>query len=76
MKDTPDDEITEEQKEQFSQTIFELEEILINKLERATYDVFLQSHMFIDSTSLNLERIIENENLTLACWGNLAKNAR
>ncbi|CAD5125695.1 DgyrCDS13901 [Dimorphilus gyrociliatus] len=76
LRVTPENEIIEEQKEQYNQTIVELEEILMEKLEKATYNVFLESYKFIDSSSLNLERVIENNNLTLACWGNLAKNAR
>ena len=58
------------------QTTQELEVLLREKLELASHDLLMKAKAEADSETMNLQRLISNEVITLAMWGNLSKNPR
>ena len=58
------------------QTIGELRGLLKEKLDLATHDLLLKATDLMDSETMNLQRVITDNIITLCVWGNLSKNPR
>ncbi|KAK2146360.1 hypothetical protein LSH36_614g02029 [Paralvinella palmiformis] len=76
METTPDDELTDKMKSQYKQTLRDLQELLQEKLDLASHDVFLKATELQNSETLNLQEIVTKGDITLCVWGNLSKNPR
>ena len=50
--------------------------MLKEKLDLATHDLLLKATSLMDSETMNLQRVISDDVITLCVWGNLSKNPR
>ncbi|CAH1786904.1 unnamed protein product, partial [Owenia fusiformis] len=76
LKDTPADELTEQQRERYTKTIQDLDKLLQMKMDRSSHELLLQATELSNSETSNLQSTIGNEIATLCMWGNLSKNPR
>ncbi|XP_044797192.2 dynein axonemal intermediate chain 7 isoform X6 [Bubalus bubalis] len=61
---------------QYQESILELQELLHLKFNRATEILLRQASTLADLDSGNMEKVIQDENVTLCIWANLKKNPR
>ncbi|KAB0349095.1 hypothetical protein FD754_013952 [Muntiacus muntjak] len=61
---------------QYQGSILELQELLHLKFNRATEILLRQASTLADLDSGNMEKVIQDENVTLYIWANLKKNPR
>ncbi|XP_061273588.1 dynein axonemal intermediate chain 7 isoform X7 [Bos javanicus] len=61
---------------QYQESILELQELLHLKFNRATEILLRQASTLADLDSGNMEKVIQDENVTLYIWANLKKNPR
>ena len=60
----------------FIQTISELQQLIDEKLDLASHDVTLKATQLMNSETLNLQSVFQDEQVRLYIWGNLSKNPR
>ena len=58
------------------QTLFGLQKLLQEKLDLASQDVLRQASALQDPETMNLQKVYNNDMITLCMWGNLSKNPR
>ncbi|XP_070646050.1 dynein axonemal intermediate chain 7 isoform X5 [Bos indicus] len=61
---------------QYQESVLELQELLHLKFNRATEILLRQASTLADLDSGNMEKVIQDENVTLYIWANLKKNPR
>ncbi|XP_030844896.1 protein CASC1 isoform X2 [Strongylocentrotus purpuratus] len=76
LEDTPEEQLDENTERRYEETIIELQNILLNKLDEATVSLLKDASNHADSETGNLQFTKGNKDIVLMLWGNLVKNPR
>ncbi|XP_060050508.1 dynein axonemal intermediate chain 7 isoform X2 [Erinaceus europaeus] len=76
LRETPPSDLSEKNVAQYQGSILELQELLQLKFNIATEILLRHASTLADLDSGNMEKIIQDENVTLYVWANLKKNPR
>ncbi len=58
------------------QTLHDLQVLLQEKIDLGSHDLLLKATEYADAETMNLQRVINTNFITLCMWGNLSKNPR
>ncbi|KAM5173872.1 dynein axonemal intermediate chain 7 isoform 1-T1 [Callospermophilus lateralis] len=76
LMETPPFDLQEQNVIQYQGSILQLQELLHLKFNKATEILLRQASTLADLDSGNMEKVIQDENVTLYVWANLKKNPR
>ncbi|XP_058414623.1 dynein axonemal intermediate chain 7 [Diceros bicornis minor] len=76
LLETPPYDLQDKNVIQYQGSILELQELLHHKFNIATEVLLRQASTLADLDSGNMEKVIQDENVTLYVWANLKKNPR
>ncbi|XP_053777691.1 dynein axonemal intermediate chain 7 isoform X2 [Desmodus rotundus] len=76
LLETPPYALQDKNMAQYQGSILELQELLHLKFNRATEVLLRQASTLADLDTGNMEKVIQDENVTLYVWANLKKNPR
>lgn len=76
LEDTPKEELTDRDRENYKQTMGELQTLMKLKVDGATLRLLQEATDRADPETFNLQYAIKTDDVTLSVWGNLSKNPR
>jgi len=76
LEDTPTEELSENERSLYKETMKELEKLLDRKLDLATLQILCDATKLSNPETNNLEHVVKNDPISLCVWGNITKNKR
>nr|KAG5693296.1 hypothetical protein BaRGS_011617 [Batillaria attramentaria] len=76
LADTPLEDLPNQERQRYRETIGELQHLIQTKLGVASLQVLCDASKLQDPETSNLQFTLKNDNVSLCMWGNLSKNPR
>lgn len=76
LSDTPLEDLPNEERQRYRETIGELQHLIQTKLDAASLQVLCDASKLQDQETSNLQYTLKNDTISLCTWGNISKNPR